>query len=147
MDEIINITYFLTKQNVQKDMQKEIMKYYQKNSYVDVLQITTWRSEYHERIILEEMFEHVPNRTNYDNIIIRIFETMEQYERKIYDIYIDKDQIRLKKRDVLIKTIKFQEPAEHLKNRTLDDEVFPFRKVTHCEGVSIKFYHVKLKNI
>lgn len=133
MDEIIDITYFLTKQGVCKDMQKEILKYYQKDTYVDVLQITTWCSEYHDQIILEEMFEHVPNRTNYDNIIIRIFRTIEQYERKIYDIYIDKDQIRLNKRDKLIQTIKFQELAEHLKNRTLNNEVFPFKKVTHCD--------------
>lgn len=28
-DGLVNIIYFLTKQNVQKDMQKEIMKYYQ----------------------------------------------------------------------------------------------------------------------
>jgi len=147
MQEIVNITRFLTKQGICKDMQNEILSYYQKDTYIDVLKITTWCSEGHKKIILEEMFEHVPYRTNYNNIIIRIFETIERYERKKYCIYIDKDQIRLKKYDELIQTIKFHELEKHLKNRTLDYNVFPFGKVTLHKGVSIKFHHIKLKKI
>lgn len=83
MDEIINITYFLTKQGICKDMQKIILSYYDQETYINLIEITDRFDDSHKQICVK----YDPNKTNYKSITKQIFEIIKLYTG-YYDEYM-----------------------------------------------------------
>src|SRR5690349_14650686 len=96
MDEIVDITTFLTKQHIYPDMQKEILSYYDQEIYIDILKVQLLgplRDNWHTWG--EIKFKHVPNRRNYRNILKQLFEMIKRNAKNTYMVYIKDDHVKI----------------------------------------------------
>lgn len=74
MNEIVDITTFLTKQGIYPDMQKEILSYYDQDMYIDILRVLIrYSTNENWRTWCERKFKHTSNRRDHNNILKQYF--------------------------------------------------------------------------
>lgn len=146
MQELVNITYFLTKQGICKDMQKEILNYYDQDIYMDKLEI--YVDEIYENIH-EEYFKYIPNKTceYYKKLIKHLFKVIQAFNNYRYpvELIINENTI-----DITINE-QIQYPietlAQYLKDNNLNHTTFPFYSFLACNDVSIFLTTIKLQTV
>lgn len=92
MNEIIDVINFLAREGVCKDMQREIMSYFNRLEYIDVLIIgCVYGGEYEE--IYRENIVYVLDRKDFTPIVIRIFEIFKSILCTIDNYVINNNKI------------------------------------------------------
>jgi len=147
MNEIVDITTFLTKQNIYPDMQKEILSYYDQEIYIDILKIQTKQFSNHPyHIYYEGKFKHKPNRRNYYGVLKQLFRIVKQNAKNNYMVYVKNECVKIE-RFGKFEIFKYYQLEQHLKNKTFTEAVFPFIRVLNLHYVKVDFYTKKLKEI